>query len=60
MTTECVSEGWVQIAEEMYAMMEERGDITAAVDAERLQYFLMSLLLNEINFNNRDTMPLLI
>lgn len=51
---------WVQEAEGLFASLQESGNTYGVIQAESLQYFLLSLLLNEINFNNKDTMPLLI
>jgi hypothetical protein len=57
-----VSHQWVLLAESLFADLfeHEGGSAAGVLDPERLQYFLMALLLNEIRPENKAQMPLLI
>jgi hypothetical protein len=53
---------WVEIADSLFQDLQEKdpGDYTGYLTGEGLQIFLMALLLNEINQENSQTMPMLI
>ena len=53
---------WVEIADSLFQDLQEKdpGDCTGYLTGEGLQIFLMALLLNEINQENSQTMPMLI
>lgn len=53
-----VSEGWVQEVEQLYSILDD--ERRGAIDGDRIQFFLMALLLNEIKDNNKDDMIVLI
>lgn len=49
-----VSHQWVLLAESLFGdLFESEGGASGVLDPERLQYFLMALLLNEIRPENK-------
>lgn len=57
-----VTPQWVILAESLFNDMVEQDfcNASGSLDGERLQYFLMALLLNEMRPENREQMPYLI
>ena len=53
-----ISEKWIEEVEELFTNIDTEG--RGCVDAERVQFFLMALLMNEIKTVNKDEMVLLI
>ena len=55
-----VDELWVQIVERLYAQLDfEQGHLAGcgSLSADRMQYFLLTLLLNEIKPENWSRIP---
>jgi len=53
-----VSPGWILEVEKLFETLDE--EKRGAIDGDRIQYFLMALLMNEINANNKNDMVLLV
>ena len=53
-----VTESWISEVDSLYNLMDE--EEKGSLDADRIQFFLMALLLNEINEGNKKEMPELI
>ena len=56
-----IGERWVTIAESIYQELSDcEGTSDGVLTIEELQIFLLALLLNEVNKENKNTMPILV
>ncbi|CDW89710.1 UNKNOWN [Stylonychia lemnae] len=53
-----INQEWIDEVEKLYAILDD--ECRGSIDSDRIQYFLMALLLNEIKSFNRDDMILLV
>lgn len=53
-----MSDSWIKEADSLFALLDE--EEKGSIDSDRIQFFLMALLLNEINDTNKKEMPELI
>ncbi len=54
-----ITKTWVKVAESLVGDLEETKS-AHSMDCEQMQIFLLALLMNEINEDNKSQMPLLI